>query len=179
MPRFSRLLNTAVLVLGLMPLGAQAHDSYYTSHSDYDQRMIYVSRDHGDEHSRGRDHGRKHHRDEYTDEHQDRSEWNRPSNQGGSLRFGSDDLNVIINWYNHQPDARAYMQHDNLPPGIERQIRVRGHYPPGLRITTLPHGLARSLGPAPRGYDRVLIGDDVALINLATGVVVDMIRLVR
>lgn len=172
----SLLLSCAILVMTVGSQTAQAHE-YYRTRADH-PRIIYVDNDnHGHGNGRGRHHNdsdrssRRHH-----DESRDfRADTNR------SIRFGTDDLNIIINWYNTQ--GRSIVTHDRndlgLPPGLERQIRLRGDLPPGLRVRALPPGLERSLTPAPRDCQRVMIGDDVALISIATGAIIDMIRLAQ
>lgn len=62
-----------------------------------------------------------------------------------------------------------------LPPGLRKQLDARGALPPGLANKPLPPGLARKLSPAPDGYRRVIVGSDVLLIQIATGIVVDAV----
>ena len=65
---------------------------------------------------------------------------------------------------------------DELPPGLERQYQRNGTLPPGLQKRQLPDDLARAL-PRRRGdYDRVIVGNDVLLIQLATGVILDIME---
>lgn len=67
-------------------------------------------------------------------------------------------------------------QQDALPPGLERQYQRNGTLPPGLQKRQLPDDLARAL-PRRRGdYDRVIVGNDVLLIQTATGVILDIIE---
>ena len=65
---------------------------------------------------------------------------------------------------------------DELPPGLERQYQRNGTLPPGLQKRQLPDDLARAL-PRRRGdYDRVIVGNDVLLIQIATGVILDIME---
>jgi Ni/Co efflux regulator RcnB len=65
---------------------------------------------------------------------------------------------------------------DRLPPGLEHQLERNGQLPPGLEKKAFPSHL-RSQLPAPlRGTERVIIGNDAVLIDLATNVVLDIIR---
>lgn len=169
----SLLLSCAVLVMTVGSQTAQAHD-YYRTRADH-PRIIYVD---NDNHGHGNGHRRHHNETRYSNKHHGDE---RDFSDNRSIRFGTDDLNIIINWYNTQ--GRSSVTHDRndlgLPPGLERQIRLRGDLPPGLRVRALPPGLERSLSPAPRDCQRVMIGDDVALISIATGAIIDMIRLAQ
>ncbi|MCK6453522.1 MAG: RcnB family protein [Alphaproteobacteria bacterium] len=61
---------------------------------------------------------------------------------------------------------------DQLPPGLAKRDRL----PPGLQRDRLPADLVAKL-PAPRrGTERVLIGDDLVLIDQKTQVVLDILR---
>lgn len=62
-----------------------------------------------------------------------------------------------------------------LPPGLQRQLDARGRLPPGLAGKALPPGLAGKLGAAPAGHKRLIVDDDVLLIHIATGIVVDAV----
>lgn len=65
---------------------------------------------------------------------------------------------------------------EKLPPGLERQLVKNGTLPPGISKRTLPPGLASRLGPLPTGTERVIVGGDVALIDIATGVIIDILK---
>jgi len=61
---------------------------------------------------------------------------------------------------------------NGLPPGIAK----KGKLPPGIAKKALPGDLLGRL-PAPRvGTDRIIVDNDVLLIELATGVVLDVIE---
>lgn len=62
-----------------------------------------------------------------------------------------------------------------LPPGLRKQLDERGALPPGLAKKPLPPGLAKKLSPIPAGYRRAIVGNDVLLIQIATGIVVDAV----
>jgi hypothetical protein len=65
---------------------------------------------------------------------------------------------------------------DQLPPGLERQLVVRGELPPGLRrkIQRCPEDLERRLPPPPRDCEHVVIGGHIVLLNRKTFVVLDI-----
>lgn len=65
---------------------------------------------------------------------------------------------------------------EQLPPGLERQIRRRGTLPPGLRTRPLPRALEARLPPPPPNCVRVLVGTDIVLLNERTRAVLDIIR---
>jgi len=65
---------------------------------------------------------------------------------------------------------------DRLPPGLERQLVVRGTLPPGLqkRLYPCPEDLERRLPPPPPDCAHVLIGGHIVLLNRKTNLVVDV-----
>ena len=65
---------------------------------------------------------------------------------------------------------------ETLPPGLERQLERRGTLPPGLAKRDLPPDLKAGLPNARPGHRRVIVGSDVLLIELATGIILDIIR---
>ena len=65
---------------------------------------------------------------------------------------------------------------ETLPPGLAKQLERNGTLPPGLAKRDLPPDLKAVLPrPAP-GYERILVGDDVLLIEKATGIIKDIIK---
>ncbi|OQX31866.1 MAG: hypothetical protein B0D96_09540 [Candidatus Sedimenticola endophacoides] len=65
---------------------------------------------------------------------------------------------------------------DRLPPGLEKQLERNGTLPPGLARRTLPEGLEGMLPRPASGLERVLVDDDVLLIEQASGLIVDVLR---
>ena len=90
----------------------------------------------------------------------------------------SDHDEAIRDWYhdrgNHLPPGLA--KKDRLPPGLEKQLVVRGTLPPGLqkRMNPCPEDLERRLPPPPPDCSHVLIGGHIVLLNHRTNVVVDV-----
>lgn len=113
--------------------------------------------DHG--HGRGHEHEKDHDRHSYSDH----------------------DRDEMRGWYrehhDHLPPGLA--KRDRLPPGLERQLVVRGTLPAGLRakIAICPHDLERHLPPPPPDCEHVLIGGHVVLLNRRTFVVMDVFHL--
>lgn len=65
---------------------------------------------------------------------------------------------------------------DKLPPGLQRQLERNGKLPPGLQKKALPDDLEAKLPPAIEGTERKIVGNDVVLIDVATDIVLDVIR---
>lgn len=61
---------------------------------------------------------------------------------------------------------------DSLPPGLAK----RDTLPPGLAKRDLPGGLESKLSRLPRGMRRSQVGDDIVLIEEATGLILDILR---
>lgn len=59
-----------------------------------------------------------------------------------------------------------------LPPGLARK---GGSLPPGIAKRQLPGNLVAQLPPAPSGYERVIVDNDVLLIEVATQIVHDVL----
>jgi hypothetical protein len=114
--------------------------------------------DHGHGHAYGHD---KHDRDDdrgyYRDHDRELHEWYR----------GHQD---------HLPPGLA--KRDALPPGLERQLVVRGTLPPGLqkRIHPCPPEVEAYVPPAPSGYMHAVIGGNIVLVNRKTFFVLDIFK---
>ena len=76
--------------------------------------------------------------------------------------------------YNSLPPGLA--KRDRLPPGLERQLVVRGTLPPGLqkKIQPCPVEVERYLPPPPVGYMHTVIGGNIVLVNRKTFFVLDV-----
>lgn len=62
-----------------------------------------------------------------------------------------------------------------LPPGIQKKLARGGTLPPGIAKQYLPDGLISQLPPVPQGYERRIIGNDVLLVQIDTGVIADIV----
>jgi len=82
-------------------------------------------------------------------------------------------------WYDehqgHLPPGLA--KKDQLPPGLQRQLVVRGTLPPGLqkRLQPVPQDLEVRLAPPPPECAHVLIGGNIVLLNRRTNLIVDIV----
>ena len=65
---------------------------------------------------------------------------------------------------------------ESLPPGLAMQLEKNGTLPPGLAKRELPEDLANKLPPTPKGRERVIVDNNVVLIEKATGVILDIIK---
>ena len=63
---------------------------------------------------------------------------------------------------------------DSLPPGLQKHLERDGKLPPGLEKRNLPPDLEGKLRKR-KGQDRVIVGNDVVLIERATGLVLDIL----
>ena len=92
--------------------------------------------------------------------------------------YGDHDRDQLRGWYHghsgHLPPGLA--KRDQLPPGLERQLVVRGTLPPGLqkRIEPCPPELVRVLPPPPPECEHVVIGGHLVLLNRRNFMVVDV-----
>jgi|SRR5215469_1711640 len=96
----------------------------------------------------------------------------------GHGHYRDHDREVVRAWYaghaTNLPPGLA--KKDRLPPGLERQLVVRGTLPPGLqkRIAPVPVELERQLPPPPPDCAHVFIGGSLVLLNRRTNLVVDV-----
>lgn len=85
--------------------------------------------------------------------------------------FSDPERFVIADWYRSNP-TRA----EGLPPGIARNLERGKPLPPGIARRALPAGLEGRLPPRDGRYARVVVGRDVLLIEVGTGLVLDILR---
>jgi Ni/Co efflux regulator RcnB len=66
----------------------------------------------------------------------------------------------------------------NLPPGLEKHLERNGTLPPGLqkRLVPLPVVLERQLTVLPPdcGCQRGFVGSDLVIVNISTGLILDV-----
>jgi len=58
-----------------------------------------------------------------------------------------------------------------MPPGLAKQ----GKLPPGIAKRQLPPALVAQLPPPPRGFERVIVDNDILLVHIATQIVHDVL----
>jgi hypothetical protein len=97
----------------------------------------------------------------------------------GAMIFSARDREKIIHYFidgkknKTLPPGLAKKQ--ELPPGLQKQIKKYGELPPGLEGRRLPDSLERTLNRLPEGYVRIKIEGDVVLMNEKTRVVFDVV----
>ena len=129
--------------------------------------------------AQGNGHGHdKHDRDDDDrDRHEDHGHARGHEHKG----YSDHDRDEMRGWYrdhhDHLPPGLA--KRDRLPPGLERQLVVRGTLPPGLRAKAyrVPDDFERRLPPPPANCEHVFIGGHVVLLNRANFQIVDVIHL--
>ena len=65
---------------------------------------------------------------------------------------------------------------DSLPPGLAKHLEKYGTLPPGLELRGLPDSLEARLPDPGQGRKRVVVDDDVLLIETRTGRVLDILK---
>ncbi len=97
---------------------------------------------------------------------------------GGGNVFSQVEKNIIKDFFRAQGGKKfkaKKFKHKPLRPGLAKHIRRRGTLPPGLQKRALPPGLRSRLPGLPPGQARVLVGNDVLLIQEATGLILDIL----
>lgn len=149
MKRLYLVCATLILSVGLTPALADR---------DHDRGDDDRGHGHGNGHAYGHE---KHDRDDdgdrghYRDHDRDLHDWYRAH-------------------YNNLPPGLA--KRDRLPPGLERQLVVRGTLPPGLRreMHPCPPEVVSYLPPPPPGYMHTIISGNIVLVNRKTFFVLDV-----
>jgi hypothetical protein len=62
-----------------------------------------------------------------------------------------------------------------LPPGIAKNLQRGKPLPPGIAKRDLPSGLESSLPSIHDGYESLIVGNDVVLVEIDTGKIADII----
>ena len=94
---------------------------------------------------------------------------------GGGNVFGQIERDLLRNFLGSPAGRKFKGRYKGLPPGLAKQLRRRGTLPPGLRRNYLPPGLSSRLPGLPPGQARVLVGNDVLLIQQTTGLILDIL----
>lgn len=94
---------------------------------------------------------------------------------GVSVRLDDTVIRVVNDFYQTNPSVFA--GYASLPPGIARNLARGKPLPPGIARQFLPAQLDAILPPPPAGYGRFVIGEDLVLIELSSGLISDMARI--
>ena len=92
--------------------------------------------------------------------------------------FGHDEIAIIHDYFKDHKDQKNHKSKGkkSLPPGIARNLQRGKPLPPGIAKQALPSGLLDVLPAAPRGYERIVVGGKVLLVEIATQVIHDIIE---
>lgn len=89
---------------------------------------------------------------------------------GIEAMFSIEERNAIEGYFVQHPASPQ-----RLPPGIAKNLARGKPLPPGIAKKALPGRLVSALPPRP-GYQYVMAGSDVLLVEVATQVVTDILR---
>lgn len=132
-------------------------------------------------HGHGRGHDKHGNEDEDNDNDRKGDSNKEHGHKGHGHGYDDRDHETMHGWYqDHRGNLPPGLaKKDRLPPGLERQLELRGTLPPGLRgrIYAVPVDLERELPPPPPNCEHVFIGGHVVLLNRRTFVVVDVFHL--
>lgn len=108
-----------------------------------------------------------------------------PTASRGMVETHSDNLHMrlVFTDYDRQHIFRYFghprRPHGRIPPGHYKRFHRHKPLPRGLHPRPIPRELDRRLSPLPSGYVRVIIGDDIAIMNTRTRVIYDVIWSIR
>ena len=96
---------------------------------------------------------------------------------GIDVRFSTDEISIIRAYYEDRgPAARGKKDRGrSLPPGIARNLARGKPLPPGIAKQALPADLLGRLPPVRDGYERMVVGGKVLLVEVATRVIHDVL----
>ncbi len=94
---------------------------------------------------------------------------------GAQIAFSVTERRLITQYF-ASPEAARSMNAKPLPPGIAKKVARGGALPPGIAKRYLPQDLDGRLPPVQVGTERVVVGTDVLLVQVDTGLVLDIIR---
>ncbi|UCH72820.1 MAG: hypothetical protein JSU82_10605 [Rhodospirillales bacterium] len=95
------------------------------------------------------------------------------------IGFSLNEAQIIVDFYGDGPPVKRKgkgnknkgkgVGNQGMPPGLAKQ----GKLPPGIAKRRLPADLVAQLPPPPRGFERVIVDNDILLVDIATQVVHD------
>lgn len=92
--------------------------------------------------------------------------------------FTDSDRRIIRDYYrvDYRSLPPGLAKKGKVPPGHARRFRVNQPLPPDAAWYYLPANVERQLSRLPDEYVRVAIGADVAIMNVRTRIIVDLIE---
>jgi Ni/Co efflux regulator RcnB len=99
------------------------------------------------------------------------------SSAGVEVVFTEDEIRIIRAYYatNSESSGKFKNKGKRLPPGIAKNLRRGKPLPPGIAKQSLPHDLQRQLPAPPDGYERIIVGGKLLLVELGTQIVHDIL----
>jgi hypothetical protein len=84
---------------------------------------------------------------------------------------------LVLDYYQLEGLPPGLARRESLPPGLQKQLRERGHLPPGLekRLVLLPPRLVHTLPPLPPYCEHRLLGDDLLIIDFRLNLIVGIV----
>jgi hypothetical protein len=81
---------------------------------------------------------------------------------------------VFLDYYDRHGLPPGLAKKNSLPPGLRKQVRERGHVPPGLdkHWVVLPTAFERELPPLPPHHVRRAVGEDLLVIDVRANLIV-------
>lgn len=91
---------------------------------------------------------------------------------GLSVRFSNSEIRIINDYYRRYPATNV----QGLPPGIAKNLARGKPLPPGIAKRYLPNNL-NALLPSPyAGTNRLIVGNDILLVQVTTGLILDVLN---
>jgi hypothetical protein len=97
--------------------------------------------------------------------------------------FLPEERRIIENYYRSGGPSRGLppglaKRGGKLPPGLQKHLDKNGTLPPGLqkRLEPLPQDLDSRLPTLPENWERVVLGNDVILLDRRTNRILDIIE---
>lgn len=92
--------------------------------------------------------------------------------------FTDNDRRVIREYYrvDYRSLPPGLAKKGKIPPGHAYRFRVNQPLPPDAAWYYLPHNVERQLSRLPNDYVRITFGGDVAIMNVRTRIIVDLIE---
>jgi hypothetical protein len=95
--------------------------------------------------------------------------------------FGVEERRYILDWFHDSNNLKGLppglANREHLPPGLQKQLEKNGKLPVGLegKLQPLPVVLESILPQLPVGNRRIVVGDNVILLDESTSFIVDII----
>jgi len=101
------------------------------------------------------------------------------ANVGVSVTLSDAEIRVIRAWYDDHGATKVGKsgkgKHKRLPPGIAKNLARGKPLPPGIAKQYLPEGLRQALPAPPAGYERIIVGGKILLVEIATQAIHDVL----